>query len=652
MVNEAHYKPKKHNGNGSTRIFGFDFKIFRETDILVIVENGYGAQRLLALGRDYSVEFSLEYGGSVTTILAPLEGEKVFIARKIPLEQEASYSTSPGFSGSEIEKSFDSLCAMAQDLEYTMQRTIKVSIGSEMLDLSLPSPDAGKTLKWKADLSGLQNSDVNIDEIDTSIELAHDYMEQAKESANEAIGADNHAMVQAELAQAAAASINPASGKAGQVLKTDGQTSFWADAHTPLCIKSANRNPQTGIEQLLKVDGGEGVIPFVRPNMSTNSQDGITVSAVDIASSNDKTYLLFDGKTVSESNTTTDVLIKPTSVISFKSDKPLVITKDVTTFTPHTKQIQAYSAGFTGFSVHAVIEGVEKLVCSYSGDQQYGDYSITQACSEDAITNELRFRFQGVGGTSGGSHMVEINMAGVKQQINTLKTILFDTTQTPLSVVFDNGTQKEFASVTPYVIPDDLLISNKERYLAITKDAEMLDTQNYVISLLKPTVEDSCLWYNLADEKTYYRAQNELEFTAKQFVWLGTYTYANATVEAIVQNVKTSPYNYNGITKRLIDAHKDGWLGRPDYSKAINQAFDVNYSAPSDGYVYVYGAGYEYDVSLAINGFVYGIGNATSSARSIFSIFMPVSEGDVYKGHQSGSYSLGLVRFIPVKGAR
>lgn len=166
MSNKKDYSPIKEGCNGITVDFSFDWKILEPEDLVIILEDDTtGEQVILDYLQDYTVEFEA-VGGSITTKTAYPKGYNIILARETSLYQGSSYSTSTGFQGSEIERSFDRASMDIQDLRYTLQRAIKVAVGSKNLDLVLPAPDAGKTLKWNQEQTGLVNSTINVDTLE------------------------------------------------------------------------------------------------------------------------------------------------------------------------------------------------------------------------------------------------------------------------------------------------------------------------------------------------------------------------------------------------------------------------------------------------------------------------------------------------------
>lgn len=166
MANEVDYIPCKYRGNGLTSHFSFRWKIFTEKDIIVQLEDVVsGKQVIQQYATDYSVSFN-DVGGFVSFVNPPTEDSYIVISRNVSDYQSKTYSTSTGFQGSELEDSFDEVSCNIQELEYDLKRAIKVPVGSSVLNLDLPLPQAGKTLKWNKEENGLVNSTINVDTLE------------------------------------------------------------------------------------------------------------------------------------------------------------------------------------------------------------------------------------------------------------------------------------------------------------------------------------------------------------------------------------------------------------------------------------------------------------------------------------------------------
>lgn len=173
MANSVPYQPAKQAGNGITKDVPFSYKIYDENALIVVIEDAEGVQTIKTLNTDYTVTFDSSVdgtGGTVHFITAPPIDTTAIVGRKVSTTQPASYRTSPGFDAKEVEKSFDKNSMIIQDLNYDIQRSIKVKLGSAVLDLIIPDPAEGKALKWEG--NELINSDTDIDNIQTYVDQA------------------------------------------------------------------------------------------------------------------------------------------------------------------------------------------------------------------------------------------------------------------------------------------------------------------------------------------------------------------------------------------------------------------------------------------------------------------------------------------------
>lgn len=132
MTNEVDYSPKSYIGNGITKEFSFDWKVFKNTDLIVKLIDSEDNETLQELAVDYTATIE-SVGGKIDFTTAPAEGVTVVIERKLPLYQSTGYSTSSGFQGSEIEKSFDRVSCNLQDMDYNIE-TFKTSFSSQTND--------------------------------------------------------------------------------------------------------------------------------------------------------------------------------------------------------------------------------------------------------------------------------------------------------------------------------------------------------------------------------------------------------------------------------------------------------------------------------------------------------------------------------------
>ena len=130
-MNEKDYQPIHLLGNGVTKEFAYDWKTFDKTDLIVQLESVItGEITTPELGSDYDINIE-SMGGNVIFTTAPASDYYINISRQTSKYQSKGYSTSPGFQGSEIEKSFDIVSCCLQDMDYNIE-TFKSEFSAEI----------------------------------------------------------------------------------------------------------------------------------------------------------------------------------------------------------------------------------------------------------------------------------------------------------------------------------------------------------------------------------------------------------------------------------------------------------------------------------------------------------------------------------------
>lgn len=154
-MNEVDYSPKRYNGNGATKEFPFDWKAFVATDLIIKLVDSEGNVDTLSLGADYTVQIEA-IGGNVVLKTPPVAGKTIVIERDVSDYQSTGYSTSTGFQGSEIEKSFDRVSCNLQEMNYNIE-TFKKDFSFEINNkIDENKKDTDKQIKDLADSVNLQ----------------------------------------------------------------------------------------------------------------------------------------------------------------------------------------------------------------------------------------------------------------------------------------------------------------------------------------------------------------------------------------------------------------------------------------------------------------------------------------------------------------
>lgn len=121
-----------HQGNGATTAFAFPFRFLANSDLQVILIQADGTEVPQVINTNYTVAGAgVESGGTVTMLVAPASGEKLFIRRELELTQEIDYITGDRFPAETHEEALDRLTMIAQQVDETVARAVKVPETSE-----------------------------------------------------------------------------------------------------------------------------------------------------------------------------------------------------------------------------------------------------------------------------------------------------------------------------------------------------------------------------------------------------------------------------------------------------------------------------------------------------------------------------------------
>lgn len=154
-----------YDGNGvTTTPFPVPFRFLRNTDIKVLrtvtATNVSTTLILDSLGPD---GFSIvgagnPSGGTVTVITAPAVGERLSILRNMPFTQRIDYIANDAFPAESHESGLDERVMENQQLLEVVSRAIVLPPQTVGVSNELPGPVALNLLRWKADLTGLENA--------------------------------------------------------------------------------------------------------------------------------------------------------------------------------------------------------------------------------------------------------------------------------------------------------------------------------------------------------------------------------------------------------------------------------------------------------------------------------------------------------------
>lgn len=134
----------QYNGNGSTTVFAYTFKVFDQDDLTVIIRSANGTETVKTITTHYTVSgVGSAGGGNVTMLTAPASGETIVILREQDLIQEFDLVPNDPFPAQLMEDALDKLTFMVQQHSEELDRAIKASrtntIGSTEFTISAAS---------------------------------------------------------------------------------------------------------------------------------------------------------------------------------------------------------------------------------------------------------------------------------------------------------------------------------------------------------------------------------------------------------------------------------------------------------------------------------------------------------------------------------
>ena len=117
-----------YSGNGSLTTFAYTFKIFDQSDVVVILRAADGTETVQTITTHYTVTgVAAASGGNVVFGSAPASGVTVVILRSQPLTQGLDLVANDPFPAESLEDALDKLVFMTQKHEEELGRAIKAS---------------------------------------------------------------------------------------------------------------------------------------------------------------------------------------------------------------------------------------------------------------------------------------------------------------------------------------------------------------------------------------------------------------------------------------------------------------------------------------------------------------------------------------------
>ena len=117
-----------YNGNSSTTVFAYTYKILDDDEIQVIIRSSTGTETIKTKTTHYTVSgVGNSAGGNITFLTAPVTGETVILKRNTTKTQETDYIANDPFPANSHEEALDRVMMVSQEIQEELTRAIKLS---------------------------------------------------------------------------------------------------------------------------------------------------------------------------------------------------------------------------------------------------------------------------------------------------------------------------------------------------------------------------------------------------------------------------------------------------------------------------------------------------------------------------------------------
>lgn len=171
-------KPRiQYVANGNLKKYEFPFVIFKTSDVDVYLDD-----KLLTTSEyEVSVAPDIE-GGTISFKVAPSNGTVITIARNLSIERTTDFQEGGALRANVLNDELDYQIACQQQIADSLNRSMVLppyAVDTDV-DLTLPTPSAGKAIVWNSEGTNLENSNVEVNALESTL---RSYKESAESSA-------------------------------------------------------------------------------------------------------------------------------------------------------------------------------------------------------------------------------------------------------------------------------------------------------------------------------------------------------------------------------------------------------------------------------------------------------------------------------------
>ena len=160
-------KPRiQYTANGTSTVFEFPFVIFKASDIDVYLNEVKQSDTTSTVAGVRNSD-----GGTVTFATAPANGTVVSLIRNMSIERTSDFQEGGALRADVLNDELEYQIACQQQIAENLNRSMVLPpyAVDNNLDLTLPTPDAGKAIVWNAAGTNLENSTVSVNALESTL---------------------------------------------------------------------------------------------------------------------------------------------------------------------------------------------------------------------------------------------------------------------------------------------------------------------------------------------------------------------------------------------------------------------------------------------------------------------------------------------------
>ena len=212
-------KPRiQYTADGSLSTYEFPFAVFNASNLDVYLGEEKQESSTYTVAGSGSSD-----GGSVTFATVPQAGTVITLMRNLSITRTTDFQEGGALRADTLNDELDYQIACTQQIAENLNRSMVLPpyAADNDLDLTLPTPSAGKAIVWNSDGTNLENSTVEINALESTLKGYKESAESAASTATTKAGiASDKADVATNKAQLASDKADIATSKAAEAAST------------------------------------------------------------------------------------------------------------------------------------------------------------------------------------------------------------------------------------------------------------------------------------------------------------------------------------------------------------------------------------------------------------------------------------------------